>query len=150
MNSVISATTGSVSGAPTRVGKSGAFLSSAESLLHSAQTYLQEGKLDLALEYAYRAALRVAGAVNADSPVIRKRKRLPSSAWQRLALTGASGQKWATEFEQYSALRGRVASGIVTSPNRAVVERVFSLAAEFFAEVSYGDSLGETEVVSAA
>ncbi|WP_026196260.1 SAV_6107 family HEPN domain-containing protein [Corynebacterium lubricantis] len=150
MNSVISATTGSVSGAPSRLGKSGNFLATAESLLRSAQVYLEQGKLDLALEYAYRAALRVAGAVNADSPVIKKRKRLPSSAWQRLALTGVSGQKWAAEFEQYSTLRGRVASGIVTSPNREVVERVFSLAAEFYAEVFYGDSLPENGVVSAA
>lgn len=145
MNSVISATTGSVSGAPVRVGKSATFLATAESLLEESRAYLAAGDYSLALEYGYRAALRVAGAVNADSPVIRKRKRLPTSAWEKLALTGAEGKEWAEKLEKFSTLRSRVSTGIVTSPDSVVVRHVVALAEEFYAEVAYGES-GRQEV----
>lgn len=142
MNSVISATTGSVMGAPTAHGRNmkriDGFLASAESLLASASEHLAGGKGDLGLEDAYRAALRVAGAVNAASPVIANRKRLPTSAWDKLALTGESAKAWAAQFKRYSALRGRVASGIVTQPPREDVVALLDLAYAFYDETVFG------------
>ncbi|SER37670.1 SAV_6107 family HEPN domain-containing protein [Corynebacterium cystitidis] len=142
MSSVISATTGTVMGAASHHGQGtkrvGSFLSAAESLLASASAHLGEGKCDLALEDAYRAALRVAGAVNASSPVIARRKRLPTSAWDKLSLTGEVGKGWAVQFKRYSALRGRVASGIVEHPPRADVVALLDLAYAFYDDAVFG------------
>ena len=68
------------------------FIFSAEALLAQAHADFAARRYDLAMENAYRAALRIAGACNARSIVLRKRKRLPTNAWDKLALTGESGQ----------------------------------------------------------
>ena len=91
------------------------------------------------MENAYRAALRVAGARNAGSPVVRKRKRLPTNAWDKLALTGDDGTHWAAVFKRYSAQRGRVASGIETDPGAAVVHRLLADAEEFYLSTRAGE-----------
>ena len=67
------------------------------SQLAQAHDDFEAGRHDLAMENAYRAALRIAGARSAQSPVVRKRKRLPTNAWDKLALTGAAGADWAAE-----------------------------------------------------
>ena len=138
MNSIVSATTSSIAGSGMRVGRRETFLSAAYELLAQAREEYDRGAFDLALESAYRAALRVAGAVNSVSPVIRKRKRLPTSAWERLALTSDSGKDWATSFAAFSALRGRVASGIETDPNPETVRALMELAEDFLGEAIPG------------
>ena len=134
MSSIQSATTNSVARTASSISRRDRFFDSAHELLSSARADVRDGALDNAMENAYRAALRVAGAVNADSPVIRKRKRLPTNAWKKLALTSARGSDWASTFMAYSAQRGRVASGIETHPDRAVVENLISLVEQFLAE----------------
>lgn len=136
MNSVISATTGAAYGTVPAATRHEEFLDAARELLVQAAHQASQGKADLALESAYRAALRTAGAVIADSPAIAKRKRLPSSAWAKLRLTGARGAHWAEVFESYSRLRGRVASGIELRPDPAVAAELIDRAGEYYAEVS--------------
>ncbi|WP_342320052.1 SAV_6107 family HEPN domain-containing protein [Corynebacterium mayonis] len=122
MNSVISATTGVAYGA-AGTPKSARFFQAADDLLRGAHKQLQNGDLELALEYGYRAALRIAGAICADSPTVMRRKRLPTSAWDKLALSGEREATWAKEFSAYSALRSRVASGVAAAPSEAAVRR---------------------------
>ncbi|EFK53589.1 SAV_6107 family HEPN domain-containing protein [Corynebacterium genitalium ATCC 33030] len=136
MNSVISATTGTVYGTVPAASRSENFLGTARALLDESYAHLGAGRSDLALESAYRAALRTAGAVVADSAVIAKRKRLPTSAWAKLKLTGVRGGYWAEVFEGYSRLRGRVASGIELKPDGALVAELVDRAAAFYAEVA--------------
>ena len=136
MNSVISATTGAAYGVVPRVTRQESYLATARDLLDGALARQAEGAYDLALEDAYRAALRTAGAVVAGSDVVANRKRLPSSAWDKLALTGPSGKRWAATFRGYSRLRGRVASGIELRPDPATVESLIVAVQEFFSEVA--------------
>lgn len=134
--SVVSATT---SRAPT-AGKRDRFLAAADGFIAQAHIELEAGREDVALEQSYLAALRIAGAVCATSPVVRKRKRLPSSAWDKLALTGAEGKRWAERFRRYSALRGRVASGIQREIPAGRVMELLAQAERFyeFAQPDFG------------
>ncbi len=138
MASVISATTGAVYGAVPTSSQHEEFIGSARVLLEDAQEQFQAGDADLALESAYRSALRTAGASISQSAVVAKRKRLPSSAWEKLSLTGARGAHWADTFSGFSRLRGRVASGIELRPSKREVERLIDFAEQFFLEVSGG------------
>ena len=140
MGSVVSATTGSVYGAGVRFSRTEQFLATAEGLIAQAHDDFEVGRYDLAMENAYRAALRVAGARNAQSPILRKRKRLPTSAWDKLALTGADGADWAATFKRYSAQRGRVASGIEPNPGSAVVYRLLADVQDFYAATLPGEA----------
>ncbi|SDR87168.1 SAV_6107 family HEPN domain-containing protein [Corynebacterium timonense] len=135
MSSIISATTRS------RAATSDRFFAAADELLLRAREEEARGADDLALEYSYRAALRVAGAVCAESPVLRRRKRLPSSAWEKLALTGEFGEAWARRFSAFSSLRARVASGIADAPPSDVVRGFMDAVEEFFAAAQPGSTL---------
>ncbi|AIT61471.1 SAV_6107 family HEPN domain-containing protein [Corynebacterium doosanense] len=130
---------GNVISATTRFGRSeGArdrFLTSAHDLIEHAQGYIEAEDWALAMESAYQAALRTAGARIASSPVIARRKRLPTSAWERLVLVDERGAEWSRELSRYSGLRSRVANGIVPRPDPAVVLALFSAARQFLAEV---------------
>jgi len=136
MNSIISATTGSAYGTVPRASQHDVFLDSARELLADAQARIARGEYDLAVESAYRAALRTAGAVIAESAAVAKRKRLPSSAWDKLRITGARGEAWADIFSGYSALRGRVASGIELRPSPTRATALVADATDFYAEVA--------------
>lgn len=139
MSSVVSATTGAVYGATPATSRHDEFLESARPLLDDAQRQLMAGAGDLAVESAYRAALRTAGAVIAQSATVAKRKRLPTSAWEKLALTGPRGAYWAESLSKFSRMRGRVASGIELHPRVEDVERLVGLAASFYAETAGGE-----------
>lgn len=142
MNSIISATTGATCGTVPRVTQYEVFLDSARELLADAQLRIARGEYDLAIESAYRAALRTAGAAIAESAAVAKRKRLPTSAWDKLRITGARGKVWADVFSGYSALRGRVASGIELRPNPVKATALVADAADFYAEVTgVGDGM---------
>lgn len=145
MNSIISATTGAAYGTVPHARRHDVFLDSARELLIDAQSRVVKGEFDLAIESAYRAALRTAGAVVEASPAIAKRKRLPTSAWDKLRLTGDSGVEWAETFAAYSRLRGRVASGIELHPDPARVVDLVDDAIDFYREIT-----GEGEFMAAA
>ncbi|MDO5511208.1 SAV_6107 family HEPN domain-containing protein [Corynebacterium sp.] len=130
MAQIISATT-RFAGAGSRRAD---FILKARALLVQAVQHREAGEWDLALEMAFQAALRTAGARISASAVARRR-RLPTSAWEQLQLVDADGQRWASEFSQYSRLRSRVVAGLELSVDHAVVNRIMDLAAEFLAEV---------------
>lgn len=135
MGSIVSATTRATYGAAGSLSQRDQFLASAEALIAAAHDEIEAGHFDLALENAYRGALRVAGAVNADSPDLQKRKRRPSSAWDKLALTGEEGKLWAARFQSYSRTRSRVVSGIDTAPDPSLVFRLLADVEEFYIAV---------------
>lgn len=118
-------------------GKRAEFLAKAQLLLEQSREHFSAGEVDLALEYAYQAALRVAGARIAESPVAR-RKRKPTDAWGQLRLVDADGVRQAETFERYSRFRSRVSSGIERDPAPESVTEVMEKAAAFHAEVELG------------
>lgn len=131
---------GNVISATTRFGYgervSDRFLSSARVLLGQSREYVEAGDWALALECAYQAALRTAGARIAASPVIARRRRLPGSAWDRLALVDKLGAARAAEFSAFSGLRSRVACGIVPNPESVTVQLLLARAEDFYSEVA--------------
>ncbi|APT92219.1 hypothetical protein CPHO_04185 [Corynebacterium phocae] len=128
MAQVISATTAfgrnSLSGKRTR------FLLQAHDLLLRARSRAAAGDFEQAVEYAYQAALRTAGAWVADSSVGR-RKRLPASAWDRLSLVGGAAGEWVELFRPYSRLRSRLISGLEDSVSADNAMALISSVADF-------------------
>ncbi|MEK0126732.1 SAV_6107 family HEPN domain-containing protein [Corynebacterium marquesiae] len=121
-------------------GKRARFLFQARELLDAARGYAAEGRFDQALEVAYQSALRTAGARVAASVVARR--RLPSSAWDRLALVGVEDKRWAESFKGYSRTRARVSSGLDEAPSEEYVYGLMQHAAHFLdeseAETTFG------------
>ncbi|OFS24098.1 hypothetical protein HMPREF3067_00085 [Corynebacterium sp. HMSC04H06] len=101
-------------------------------LIEQAREYAADGRFEEALEVAYQAGLRTAGARIAVSMVAR-RKRKPSSAWEQLALVSAEDKEWAQEFGQYSKLRSRVSLGLEDGVEEDAVFELMGLAARFMA-----------------
>lgn len=134
MAQVISATTRFF----RRGGRQAEFLAKARVLLSQSRDHFGAGEIDLALEYAYQAALRVAGARVVDSPVAH-RKRKPTNAWAQLRMVDGVGVEQADSFERYSRFRSRVSSGIELHPDPVAVAEVMELAAAFLAEVELGE-----------
>ena len=106
------------------------FVNQALDLLADARRSAAEGSFADALEMAYRASLRAAGARVAASTVSRRR-RLPTSAWEQVALIGPADAQWAEEFKEYSRVRSRVASGLDPAPEPDSVYQYLALAARF-------------------
>ncbi|WKD58985.1 SAV_6107 family HEPN domain-containing protein [Corynebacterium caspium] len=113
------------------------FLSQAHILLREAAVAFEKGMISDSVEFSYRAALRVAGAWVAASPVA-KRRRKPASAWEQLKMVGEEPAAWAGKFSKYSRLRARAISGVGAPP-------VAGEALEIYDEVS--DFLTALEVV---
>lgn len=109
------------------------FIFKARGLLATAVRHRRAGEWDQALESAYQAALRTAGARISASAVAGRRRR-PTNAWDQLCLVDAEGERWALAFAQYSRLRSRVASGLERDVDPTVVDRVISMVTEFLAE----------------
>lgn len=106
------------------------FMGQALDLLADARKSAARGRLEDALEMAYRASLRAAGARVAASTVA-SRRRLPSSAWEQVALIGPADAQWAAEFKDYSRVRSRVASGLDPVPGEDAVYEYLALAARY-------------------
>lgn len=107
------------------------FLTQAALLLADARADAANGRMDQALEKAYQAGLRTAGACVAASATVSKRRRLPTSAWDQLSLVGAEEEEWADSFRAYSRTRSRLASGIDRGVADKVVFDLMDLAARF-------------------
>ena len=122
-------------------GKRARFLFQARELLDAARGYAAEGRFDQALEVAYQSALRTAGARVAAS-VVARRRRLPSSAWDRLALVGVEDKRWAESFKGYSRTRARVSSGLDEAPSEEYVYSLMQHAAQFLDESEVGTTFG--------
>lgn len=124
------------------------FVAQAETLLQQARQYAAAGRMDQALEVAYQAGLRTAGARVAGS-VLAKRKRLPSSAWDRLALLGGDNARWARCLSDYSRIRSRLASGLEREVSDSTVFALMDQVAQFFTETATGIYLDGGDSVAA-
>lgn len=138
MSAVISATTKNFTRSTSRQeAKAKRFLASAHQLMNDARAHLFAEEADLAFESAYQAALRAAGACVAQSPV-GKRKRLPTSAWDRLSLVGAQGADWASVFSKYSRTRAKLLNGQTVQITEREIRDFVAQVAVFVDEVAYG------------
>lgn len=135
MAQVISATARRIQRQGGQGAKRQRFLTQAALLLADAKSDAAKGRMDQALEKAYQAALRTAGACVAGSATVSKRRRLPTSAWDRLSLVGVAEKEWAEKFRAYSRTRSRLASGMDREVADSVVFGLMDLAARFL-EVS--------------
>lgn len=147
MGQVISATARRTQRQGGQPSKRQRFLTQAALLLADARADAGNGRMDQALEKAYQAGLRIAGACVAASATVSKRRRLPSSAWDRLVLVGAEEKEWAEKFRAYSRTRSRLASGIDREVADQVVFDLMDLAARFLEMAETGthdlDGLGD-------
>lgn len=130
MSEIVSSTTRFI----PRKNKTDEFLMKAHVLVAQAESFRAEDDLTQALESAYRAALRTAGAVIASSPVA-SRKRKPTGAWQQLEMVGSHGARWSRLFSNYSKLRSRVISGFHVTLTPGVVDQLISMVQDFLATV---------------
>ncbi|UQV53550.1 SAV_6107 family HEPN domain-containing protein [Corynebacterium pseudodiphtheriticum] len=110
-------------------------LDSAVLLVEQAGEQFHAGEDARALELAYMAGLRLAGARVALSPVERKRRK-PSSAWGQLALVDAEAERWAQRFQQFSGIRRDIDLGQAVEVSQLQVISLIKLVSEFLAEVS--------------
>ena len=113
------------------------FIAQAERLLEQARAYAGNARFEDALEVAYQAGLRTAGARIAVSKVA-KRKRVPASAWDKMSLLGAEDIRWAKEFSQYSKIRERLISGMERVAPEETVYQLLELAGRFLADTQDG------------
>lgn len=131
MATVVSATTRSLTGGQ---GKRATFISRASVLLRDAIACYGKGELLDALELAYQAALRTAGAYIAGTAVA-KRRRKPTGAWKQLALASADGKLWAESFAPYSTMRSRLINGLDREIEAKTVAALIGLVERFLDEV---------------
>lgn len=135
MAKISSATTGYSAAEVAPGTKRADFILKARALSGRAQRHAEAGEWEFALESCYQAALRCAGARISGSPVLARRRRLPTGAWDRLRLVDDDGERRAAEFEQYSRLRSRVSSGLEPRVDPRIVTRVMRMTEGFLAEV---------------
>ena len=116
----------------TRIG--GRKVVSARSFIEDAERQLERSRLtsrvDDRVVFAYRAALRAAGALVQDAMV--ERKRLPGgSAWEKLRALQPELREWVALFESYARLASRAGMGLESGMNPAVAQQLYDDAARF-------------------
>lgn len=105
------------------------FLGRAASLLAQAKVAGPADRLDL----SYQAALRVAGAVIAESP--GRRRKADHGAWARLRRHAPAYAPWAARFEALSRQWEDVRLGLSGGVDELEARRVQAMASDFLAEV---------------
>lgn len=130
MTAIVSATTSTIK---TTSNKRAIMVGRAIHLQNSAVIALQNGQLADALEFAYQAALRTAGAYFAEPQKVRRKKS--GSVWDRIAKMDDRGAFWAAKFKPYSRTRARALSGLPVDFVTTDVQELLSLVDEFLAEV---------------
>ncbi|MBG9325346.1 hypothetical protein I4J33_02375 [Corynebacterium belfantii] len=138
MSVIISATTRFAG----KSGKGHDFLAKAELMLNESRKWEAQGDNASALEYAYRAGLRAAGAMVTCSR-IASRKRKSSNVWDHLRMIGPEGIQWADRFQKFSRTRSRVVSGIDPGVSVEVVHRLQLLVDEFIVYLLAGEYPGQ-------
>ncbi|MCF4006274.1 hypothetical protein L1O03_03655 [Corynebacterium uropygiale] len=105
----------------------------AHSLLEQAEAQREQGDYAHAFESAYQAALRTAGS-RIEEAGLRRRRRVPSGAWQRLALIDERGAYWAEVFRRFSSTRQRLMAGVrgIDDPRR--LDELLARVGEFLDE----------------
>lgn len=84
--------------------------------------------------WAYRAALRGAGAV-IENAATGRRRRSAGSAWARLRSTGSGMDGWADRFEVYARFIVRVEMGLESGLRDRDADSFYAEVCEFLDEV---------------
>jgi hypothetical protein len=104
-----------------------AFVEEAERLLERSRS---EDRPEDRITWAYRAALRAAGAVIQTAR--KKRRRLPSgSAWVRLRTLSPDMSEWAAEFDEQARYVARVEMGLEHGLAPEAADRIYARACDF-------------------
>lgn len=114
------------------------FLSKASVLIVQATEERARGAWADALEYAYRAGLRVAGARLALADGVRRR-RPPVGALNKLRLVGPHEAQWADRLAQFSRVRSRLAAGMEHTVDPEVVDSLIEVVTAFLQSVESGE-----------
>lgn len=138
MSTIVSATTRSIGRGQ---GKRAKFIGRSSVLLREAMQHYRDANYADALECAYQAALRAAGAYITSSPVATRRRR-PTGAWKQLALVDSTGKQWADVFSTYSRMRSRVMTGLDSEVSATVVKELLMQVEEFLDVVESADQGG--------
>lgn len=109
MSSVVSSTTRAIrQGGNTKKYR---LINNAEMLLAESSKCLQAGDKVSAFDFAYQAALRLAGARVADSPIAKKARK-PVGVWDQMVLVDDHAAQWAQFFSPYSRTLRRMINGL--------------------------------------
>lgn len=107
---------------------------SAQSFIEDAERQLERSRLasrvDDQVVFAYRAALRAAGALVQDAMVGRKRSPR-GSAWEKLRFLQPDLREWVALFESYARLASRAGMGLESGMNPVVARKLYEDAARF-------------------
>lgn len=109
-------------------------LVSARSFIDDAERQLERsrlaGRVDDQVVFAYRAALRAAGALVQDA--MQTRKRSPrGSAWEKLRSLQPDLHEWVKLFEGYARVASRAGMGLESGMDLNVAARLYEDAARF-------------------
>ncbi|MGO1950368.1 MAG: SAV_6107 family HEPN domain-containing protein [Mycobacteriaceae bacterium] len=120
----------------SRSGRGGAALP--ETFIIEAERLLERSRLEpdteQQLTWAYRGALRAAGAVIQYAR--KKRRRLPAgSAWARVRVLAEDMDHWCDLFEKHSRLVTRTEMGLEPDLAESVVAEVYRDACDFLDDV---------------
>lgn len=107
---------------------------SARSFADDAERQLEKsrlaGRVDDQVVFAYRAALRAAGALVQTS--MRGRKRSPrGSAWEKLRALRPELRDWIVIFEGHARLASRAAIGLESGMAPSSAQKIYDDAARF-------------------
>lgn len=108
-----------------------AFVEEAERMLARSRAAL---RTDDAVVFAYRAALRTAGAAIENTMLSRKR-RPRGSAWDRLDTVLPELAEWAELFRVHGRFANRVGMGLDSNVSQEHVDRIYADAERFLDEV---------------
>ncbi|MCX2163148.1 SAV_6107 family HEPN domain-containing protein [Corynebacterium auriscanis] len=113
---------------------SGRKIVSARSFIDDAEKQLERsrfsGRVDDRVVFAYRAALRAAGALVQTAMVGRKRSPR-GSAWEKLRVLHPDLKDWVKLFEGYARLASRAGMGLESGMDPQLADQLYADAARF-------------------
>lgn len=126
------------SGTVTRLRRSGRMPVSSGAYVDEAERLLERSRVERSpaerITWAYRAALRGAGAVLEELRTGRRR-RTSGSAWSRLRTAAPDMSGWVDRFEIYARFVARVEMGLETGLRDSDADNIYAEACEFIDEV---------------
>lgn len=142
MEPLISATTLHSHRYGSRFSRADTFLAKASRLPAQAAQARSQERLADAVEFAYQAGLRAAGArlAEAGSPRSRSR-RAGQGAFDRLRKLSVADAAWAERMSRFSRVRSRLAIGLDSEVETKVVDRLISEVSAFLASIEAADEL---------
>lgn len=115
--------------------RTSAFRASAEAYVIEAERLLERSRAEVTpaerVTWAYRAALRAAGAVIEASQGQGRRRRVSGSAWSRLRTVDPDLVTWVDRFEVYARFVSRVEMGLEQGLRGTDADRMYDEVCRF-------------------